>query len=163
MAPLQVRDADEMAEVLGDVRLHEFIGARPATLEELRERYRRLVEGSTRPGETWLNWTLRTSDGRAVGTLQATIRAAGGAGSSATVAWVIGAEHQGRGLAGEAAAALVSWLRGLDVDVIEAHVHPGHVASAAVARRAGLVATDERVGGETVWRTGGRAASGPDA
>ena len=35
-----------MAEVLGDERLHEFIGGHPPTLAELRERYRRLAEGS---------------------------------------------------------------------------------------------------------------------
>jgi hypothetical protein len=35
---------------------------------------------------------------------------------------------------------------------IDAHIHPGHSASAAVARHAGLTRTDAQVDGETVWR-----------
>ena len=38
-----------MVAVLGDERLHEFIGGRPATPAELRERYARLGAGSRRP------------------------------------------------------------------------------------------------------------------
>ena len=74
MTALAVGDAEEMATVLGDPRLHEFIGGTPATLDELRERYRRLAAGSGDPAERWLNWTIRTTDaGTAVGTMQATI------------------------------------------------------------------------------------------
>lgn len=35
---------------------------------------------------------------------------------------------------------------------IVAHVHPSHAASAAVARHAGLVPTEEIEDGERVWR-----------
>ena len=47
LAPLQVADAEDLAGVLGDERLHEFVGGRPATIEGLRERYARLVAGSS--------------------------------------------------------------------------------------------------------------------
>ena len=35
---------------------------------------------------------------------------------------------------------------------VEAYVHPEHEASAGVASNAGLLATDETVDGEVVWR-----------
>jgi RimJ/RimL family protein N-acetyltransferase len=64
---------------------------------------------------------------------------------------------QRRGYATEAARALVAGLVEAGVGEIVAHVHPDHLASAGVAAAAGLVATDEEVDGERVWRyRGGR-------
>ena len=74
MSPVTVADAGEMVTVLGDPRLHEFIGGAPASRDELRDRYRRLVGGSGDPAEEWLNWIVRITDaGTAIGTLQATM------------------------------------------------------------------------------------------
>ncbi|SNR92146.1 Acetyltransferase (GNAT) domain-containing protein [Streptosporangium subroseum] len=80
------------------------------------------------------------------GYVQATVTSA-----EASVAWVVGVPWQGRGIAGEAALALVAWLRERGVSTIVATVHPDHAVSSAVARRAGLVPTDARVDGEVVW------------
>jgi RimJ/RimL family protein N-acetyltransferase len=152
LTPLRIEDADEMAAVLGDDRLHEFIGGRPATATELRERYARLVAGSPNAAETWLNWIVRRrEDGQAVGTVQATLTSRDGR-CTAHVAWVIGAEWQGRGFASEAARALVDWVRRQGAEEILANVHPGHRASQKVAARAGLRPTEERADGEQVWR-----------
>ena len=74
--------------------------------------------------------------------------AARGRGPTADVAWVVGTDYQGRGHAGEAAGLMARWLRAHDVTRLVAHVHPAHAASAAIARRIGLEATDEAVGGE---------------
>jgi RimJ/RimL family protein N-acetyltransferase len=158
LAPLAVQDADEMVEVLGDRRLHEFTGGHPATLEELRERYARLVEGRSADGtQAWHNWIVRRlADRRAVGTVQATVI---GGGSVAEVAWVIGVPWQGQGIASEAAKAVVAWLEGRRVRTITAHVHPGNRASAVVATRAGLTPTDTYHHGERLWRR--RAPRGP--
>jgi RimJ/RimL family protein N-acetyltransferase len=150
LVPLAVSDAEEMVAVLGDERLHTFTGGRPPTLDELRARYARLVEGRSPDGaEQWRNWIVRRRDGRAVGTVQATIAAAGRA---AEVAWVIAVPWQGQGLAAEAAEGLVAWLEARGVQTITAHVHPDHHASATVAARAGLAATGEVHDGEQVWR-----------
>jgi RimJ/RimL family protein N-acetyltransferase len=74
-------------------------------------------------------------------------------GRRAEVAWVVGAEFQGRGYAVEAASALVAWLRERGVAEIRAHIHPGHAASAAVAGRIGLAPTGELDDeGEQIWR-----------
>jgi len=149
LSPLAVEDADEMIVVLGDERMHEFTGGAPPTLEQLHERYRFLAAGRSADGsEQWLNWIVRL-DGAAVGTVQATVMADGAA---AEVAWEVGVPWQGRGIASEAAAAMVDWLLAHGVWSIAAHVHPQHEASAAVAARAGLAATAEVVDGETVWR-----------
>ncbi len=132
--------------------------------------------------EGWLNWVIRQrEDQRLAGTVQATITAepagsatvtaepvgsptvtdqpvgsavvtAEPAGLQAAVAWVVGAAWQGRGYATESAQALVSWLREHGMVTITAAIHPDHAASAAVARRAGLVPTPEHADGEVVWR-----------
>jgi RimJ/RimL family protein N-acetyltransferase len=152
LTALTLGDADEMTKVLHDERLHEFTSGSPMNLEELKDRYQRLVNGSSRQDEFWLNWIVRTLDGRAIGTMQATIVASDDGASLAYVAWVIGSAWQAGGFATEAARSLVSWLRGLGVDTIEAHVHRDHHASATVARRAGFLPTSELIDGEIVWR-----------
>jgi RimJ/RimL family protein N-acetyltransferase len=149
--PLRVEDADEMVAVLDDERLHEFVGGRPAKLAELRVHYARLVAGSREDDEVWLNWIVRRrSDSQPVGTVQATLR---DGRRSALLAWVIGVEWQKQGFASEAVLALVGWLRAQGVSDVAAHIHPAHVASGAVAARAGLEPTEDEVGGEQVWRS----------
>jgi ammonia channel protein AmtB len=71
----------------------------------------------------------------------------------ALLAWVIGVEWQKQGFASEAVLALVEWLRAQGVSGVAAHIHPAHVASGAVAARAGLEPTEDEVGGEQVWRS----------
>ena len=74
LTPLDPQDADEMVEVLADPRLHQFIGGRPATLQELRSRYATLTAGSSSPDEVWRNWVVRRrADRRPVGIVQATL------------------------------------------------------------------------------------------
>jgi RimJ/RimL family protein N-acetyltransferase len=152
LRPLRVADAGELAGVLGDPALHEFIGGRPDSPEELRRRYAAMVAGPGRPGELWRNWVVRRrADAAAVGTVQATLTRHA-EGWKAEVAWVVGVPWQGRGYATEATRALVGWLVESGVGEIIAHVHPDHVASAGVAAAAGLVATAGLVEGERVWR-----------
>lgn len=155
LAALNVSDAEEMVGVLNNERLHGFVGGHPATVVQLRDRYRRLVAGPKQPGFEWLNWIVRSKlDGAAVGTMQATVSTLSDGRSIADVAWVIGVASQGQGFASEAAGALIDWLRAHGVDDVTAHIRPDHHASARVARRAGLQPTDERADGEIVWRLG---------
>jgi RimJ/RimL family protein N-acetyltransferase len=152
LVPLQVKDAEEMAGVLGDQRLHEFIGGQPATIAGLHDRYARLAAGSPDPGEVWLNWIVRRrSDAQPIGTVQATLTSSDGQ-STANVAWLIGVDWQNQGFASEAARALIDWLRQHGADNVIARIHPDHQASSVVATRAGLQPTDEHADGEQVWR-----------
>jgi RimJ/RimL family protein N-acetyltransferase len=151
LVPLAVSDAEEMVGVLGADALYAFTGGSPPGLGELRDRYARLAVGrSPDGGQEWRNWILRRQpDGTAVGYVQATIT---GAGTRAEIAWVIGVDWQGHGYATEAARALVAWLDSRGVTAVQAHIHPDHLASAAVARRAGLLPTGHFDDGEQLWR-----------
>jgi RimJ/RimL family protein N-acetyltransferase len=146
-------DAEEMAVVLGDLRLHEFIGGNPLGAPELRAQYRRWAAGSADPGEIWLNWAVRLREsGDAIGTVQATVTRRAGRPPVAEVAWVIGMPWQGQGYAAESAGALVDWLTGAGVAEITACIHPWHRASERVAERTGFKLTGDTVDGERVWR-----------
>jgi RimJ/RimL family protein N-acetyltransferase len=99
----------------------------------------------------WRNWVIRLrAEDRLAGTVQATV-----AGDVAEIAWVVGTPWQGRGIATEAARALVGHLRGEGVTTIVAHIHPRHRASAAVAAYAGLVPTADARNGEIRWTLAG--------
>jgi RimJ/RimL family protein N-acetyltransferase len=150
LTPLTVADADGMVEVYADQRMHEFTGGAPPALPQLRERYEQLVVGRNHDGsEQWCNWIVRLH-GRPspIGAMQATIAHDL---AEAAVAWEIGVDHQGRGLAAEAACALVDWLFTSGIERVTATIHPDHAASAGVAVRAGLTATDEVDDAEIVW------------
>jgi RimJ/RimL family protein N-acetyltransferase len=148
LLPLRAEHAEEMAEVLSDPALHDFIGGAPDTPRALRARYERLVAGSPDPAVIWCNWVLRErTRGCLVGTVQATV-----SGEVAEVAWVVGTPWQGRGYAVEAARSLVRHVvSAFPVRTVVAHVHPDHHASASVAAAAGLSATDILQDGEVRW------------
>lgn len=150
--PLRVEHVDDLAPVLNDPALHDFIRGVPMDVTQLRARFERQVRGRSPDGhECWLNWTVRERTARtAVGTVQATVTGHQPT-ASAELAWVIGHAHQGRGFAQEAVGVMVSWLRERGVRRLRAHIHPGHPASMAVARSIGLAPTDVIVGGERRW------------
>ena len=152
LEPLRVAHAAEMAPVLDDVALHRYIGGRPASADQLRERYRRQAAGRSPDGtEGWLNWVVRDrASGAPVGTVQATVGTDGDR-LRAELAWVVATVHQRRGYAAEAAAGMADWLRGRGVEHFVAHVHPAHRASQRVAERLGLTATGVLVDGEVRW------------
>jgi RimJ/RimL family protein N-acetyltransferase len=153
LAAVTEADAEEMAVVLSDPRLHEFIGGSPLGALELRTQYRRWAAGSGNPHEVWLNWVVRLRDtGEAIGFVQATVARPPGARLTAEVAWVTGVPWQGRGFAAEAAAALVGWLADAGVGDVTACIHPQHRASERVAERVGFAPTGGTVKGERVWR-----------
>jgi RimJ/RimL family protein N-acetyltransferase len=141
-----------MVGVLASPELYAVIGGRPPTLAELRARYAAQTVGRSPDGsERWLNWIVRDrSSGAAVGFVQSTVRERDG-DSSTTVAWLLGPGGQHRGLATEAATAMLAWLRSRGVATVDAFIHPNHEASMAVARRCGLRPTDEMVDGEVRW------------
>ncbi len=143
-------DAAEMVGVLSTAALYAFTGGALPGLDELRARYERQAAGRSPDGrEEWRNWILRREPGgQAVGYVQATIT---DGGQRAEIAWVVGLDWQGQGYATEAALALVAWLDSRGAGVIRAHIHPGHAASAAVARRAGLRPSGVTQDGEQLW------------
>jgi len=151
LVPISAGHADEMAVVLADPHLYAFTGGSPPTRHELRARYERWIAGSPDPAESWCNWVIQLRSPRCLaGTVQATIST--GKQPVAEVAWVVGTPWQGRGVATEAARALIAWLRRQSVTAVLAHIHPGNKASAAVAAAAGLTPTGQLKAGEMRWR-----------
>jgi RimJ/RimL family protein N-acetyltransferase len=150
LRPITEADAKDLFAVLKDPRLYEQTSDDPpSSIDALRRRYRRLSERlSPDDSELWLNWSVRLrKDRRAIGYVQATVRAA-----DAELAWVIGTPWQGRGHAKEAAKQMVDWLRDeFQVHTFTACIRPGHAASEAVAASVGLQPTDGRIEGETMW------------
>ena len=151
LTPLTVADADGMVEVYADQRMHEFTGGAPPGLPQLRERYEQLVVGRNHDGsEQWCNWIVRLHGLSGVRSARCRRRSPTTSprrrwpGRSAST---IKAEVS----PSEAACALVDWLLTSGVERITATIHPDHAASAGVAVRAGLVATDEVDDAEIVW------------
>lgn len=151
LCKLDVRAAKEMVSVLADPRLYTYTGGEPPDLASLRNRYARQVVGRSPDGsELWFNWIVRTRDALvAVGYAQATLGISSGI---ADMAWVIGAEHQGRGYATEAAAAVLEWLTSQPcVQRITAHIAAANQPSQSVARKLGFAPTAAVEHGEVVW------------
>ena len=152
LEPLDGAHAVEMVEVLAGPELYEWTGGEPPTLADLEARYAvQSVGESPDRDEGWLNWVIRVAEtGTAAGYVQATLTV-GDEAMVADVAWVVGVAHQHHGLAREAAQAMVTWLEGQGVLTVDALIHPGNAASAAVARRLGMAATSTLVDGEVRW------------
>jgi RimJ/RimL family protein N-acetyltransferase len=127
---------------------------RPASPAELQQRYRRQAAGRSADGvQRWLNWIVRRlDDGRAIGTVQATVADEAG-DLTAAVAWVVATPYQGLGYAREAAQVMVAWLWRSGIARVVAHIHPQHEASAAIARAVDLTPTEIVVGDEIRWES----------
>jgi RimJ/RimL family protein N-acetyltransferase len=152
LVPLRAEHATEMAVVLADPDLYTFTGGTPPTRQDLRARYERWLAGSPDPAVSWCNWVIQLhSSSRLAGMVQATISTSGDQ-PVAEVAWMVGRPWQGRGIATEAARALVAWLQRQSIRTVIAHIHPRNEASAAVAAAAGLTPTDHWQDGEITWR-----------
>lgn len=157
LEPLAVRHAAEMVPVLAGRGLYRYIGGTAPTAAELGTRYAVQAGGGPPDGrESWLNWIIRYTaagaPGPAAGFVQATVSAVDPR-PTAYVAWVVGEEFQGRGIATEAARAMAVWLKARTRGSIAAYIHPENLASAAVAAKLGLAGTgrlDED--GEEIWK-----------
>ncbi|MEK7412872.1 MAG: GNAT family N-acetyltransferase [Planctomycetota bacterium] len=149
LEPILPVHATEMFPVLNDPALHTFTGGSPpATVEQLAQRYTKLASRRSPDGsELWYNWLMRDQTQRvAIGYMQSTVTS-----THAYIAWVVGTAWQGQKFAAEAAQAVVTWLEAQGVSEIRACVNPRHASSQGVARRAGLLRTNQLNDGEEVW------------
>jgi RimJ/RimL family protein N-acetyltransferase len=148
LEPLRGGHADQLAALLDDDYVRGALGV--GDVPGLRRRFagwetRRSPDGA----ERWLNWIVRDrADSRALGWVQATVRDA-----SASVAYALLPSARGAGMASDAVRALLVWLgEELRVADVTAAIAPSNIASARVARAAGLSPTEEGAAGEVVWR-----------
>lgn len=149
LVPRAVEHAAQMVDVLASSALYEHTGGSPPSLAELTRRYERQVAGSPKADEAWRNWVVR-DNGRAVGYVQATVRLQSGK-SEAEVAWVVRPDDQGRGVATDAATAMVLHLLAHGVVKVTASIADANESSRSVARRLGMSRTNLRQDGEQVW------------
>jgi [ribosomal protein S5]-alanine N-acetyltransferase len=108
LEPLVAAHADALYPMLCDPRQFEYLdhGA-PASLEALRERYRKLESRRSGDGlEHWLNWAIVLGEGDAIGFVQATVQPDG----RAWVAYQVAHAQWGQGIATEATRAMVEHL-----------------------------------------------------
>lgn len=147
---LRVDDAHEMTAVLADPALYAFTGGQPPTEYDLEKRFAIKAPGQSPSGaEIWLNYIVTLGPEQiAVGYVQATIQAGS---KTAEVAWVIGTQWQGRGIATGAMTQFLDVLRDRRITELIAHIHPDHAASQRVAERLGMMRTGEIVDGEESW------------
>lgn len=152
LEPLSVDHAAEMVGVLADRSLYDYTGGDPPTRADLDRRYAAQAVGRSPDGsQCWLNWIVRDgAAGSALGYVQATLEYVG-ADLGAELSWVVSPAYRGRGIATEAARAMIDWLHGHAVEQYSAHVHPRHEASIRVARKLGLHPTTEMDDGEVRW------------
>lgn len=109
LEPQRAVHAEAMFAVLSDPAIYEHENAPPASLDALRERYRRLETRRSGDGrEQWLNWVVRVPSGELTGYVQATVYADG----RAAVAYEFASRYWGRGLARDAVLAMIGELVG---------------------------------------------------
>jgi RimJ/RimL family protein N-acetyltransferase len=107
LEPLTAAHAEEMFEVLSDPAIYEYENAAPASLDWLRERYRRLETRCSADGtEHWLNWVIRIPSRELIGYVQATVHPDG----RAAIAYELASRFWGRGLAFAAVQAMIQML-----------------------------------------------------
>ena len=103
LEPQMAAHAEEMFRVLSDPAIYEHENDPPASVDALRERYRRLESRRSSDGrELWLNWVVRLGEGPLIGYVQATVHPDG----TADIAYILASEYWGRGI-GQAAVRLM--------------------------------------------------------
>jgi RimJ/RimL family protein N-acetyltransferase len=104
LEPQRAEHAQEMFAVLSDPAIYEYENEPPPSVESLRERFARLESRQSPSGsEQWLNWVIRLPSSRLAGYVQATVHQDG----RAAIAYVLGSEYWGRGLAQQAVQAMI--------------------------------------------------------
>jgi [ribosomal protein S5]-alanine N-acetyltransferase len=152
LEPIRADHADAMFEGLHDPSLYAYqTDEPPASRRELRERYARLARGLSPSGKQhWLNWiVVPRESGAAAGYVQATVE---DDLSAATIGYLVLGAYQGRGIGGEAVAAMVRHLAASGVRRLEAVIDTRNAASIALVERLGFVRratrrSDDVIGG----------------
>jgi RimJ/RimL family protein N-acetyltransferase len=107
LEPQRADHAAEMYALLCDPALYEYENEPPPSVAWLRNRYRELESRRSPDGaEQWLNWIVRLPEGRAAGYVQASVRPDG----HCHIAYVLGSEFWGQGLARRAVEAMIDEL-----------------------------------------------------
>jgi RimJ/RimL family protein N-acetyltransferase len=136
-APLHADDIDELAAVLLNDVVYEFIGGPPSANEfKLGLRHALLGPPTSKPFERWLNFSVRlASTGQLIGRLEATLHH-----QIAEVAYLYSPQFWGQGYATQGLLWLHNHLRAYpDIATVRATTVPANTRSAALLRRCGYI------------------------
>src|SRR5919201_3381947 len=104
LEPQTTSHAAEMFLILGDPAIYTYENSPPRSLEWLRTRFEKLESRRSPDGtQRWLNWVVQLRSGELIGYVQATVHQDG----KAAIAYEFSSAYWGRGLAHEAADALI--------------------------------------------------------
>ena len=136
MEPIAASHADALFEGLADPALYTFIGPPPASVDAMRERFRRLADPHGPGGELWLNHAVRWRPaGAYVGCVQATVRP----DRTAYIAYFVFRAAQRQGIAHEACVALLDHLwRDCGVGLVRIECDTRNVPSQRLAEALGF-------------------------
>ncbi|WP_221585897.1 GNAT family N-acetyltransferase [Microbacterium sp. G2-8] len=147
---MTIEDLDAMAALLGDPRVMEFYPA-PKSRDEAAEWIRRMQERYAEHG--FGLWIIEMLDGTFVGDCGLTWQKTNGR-DVLEVGYHVRPEHQGQGLATEAArACLEEARRRFAPTELTAIIHPENAASRGVAENLGMTHTEDDHGHDWIVRT----------
>ena len=139
LEPLVPAHAEALFAGFADPRLYTWIPTDPpASIDALRDRYRRLATRSSPDGrERWLNWAARLAEAPIyVGLFEATVRS----DATASLAYFVFSEHARRGYGVEGAGVVVDHLfESVRVRAIRANIDTRNLASIRLVERLGFV------------------------
>jgi ribosomal-protein-alanine N-acetyltransferase len=136
LEPLKPAHADELFPHLSDPALYTYVPQDPPPdIDRVRARYARLEHGRSADGrDLWLNWVIK-ADGRAAGTVQATVIPNG----TALIAYERYAPFAHKGVAAEAVAAMIAHLKDkLETTTVRALVDTRNAPSIRLLERLGF-------------------------
>jgi RimJ/RimL family protein N-acetyltransferase len=148
LEPQTASHAVEMFDVLSDPAIYAYENSPPRSLEWLRTRFEKLESRQSPDGtQLWLNWVVRLKSGELIGYVQATVHQDG----KAAIAYEFSSAYWGRGLAHEAADALIRELvQHYDVSCLTAVAKSANMRSLRLLERLGFSALQSE-GGETLF------------
>ena len=136
--PLTTADYPWVVALYADAEVMRYIGNGPRSEEESRKRLDWLLDQAAKLGFGY--WVLR--DRKTLDPLGGAMLMVRSPGAKVELGFALGRVAWGRGLATEAARALVAHaFQALEVPNLEAFTHPDNAASGAVLRKAGMIET----------------------
>jgi [ribosomal protein S5]-alanine N-acetyltransferase len=145
LEPLEVAHAEKLYPGLADPSLYRFVPEDPLSLDELTERYQRILRGPRdNKIELWRNWAVRLQDGdkEYMGMIETSVFP----NDYAYVAYFMFASRQRQGHAHEACAAVLKHVRKTyDIKRVVAEMDVRNVASWRLVESLGFIRTGNKL------------------
>ena len=141
LEPVLISHAKEMAILLKDPELYDFVPQDPPEVSNLRKTYEVWSKRiSPSRDELWFNWVARlNATNKAVGHFQAGVKS----NSESNVAYTVGLRYQRQGFATEALKSILAFLNStMGVKTVKAWIDTRNKASIDLVKKIGMVQVD---------------------